>query len=135
MNIVMFSHLVSMIIIFGKSLLYYSILTILLKLVLSSRFWLIIQWIISNLWLIIRWMMLSIILKIMILFSFTKTMCFCNYYISVKLFKTCTHWWRSTNNYNIFIFNMWFIAILANIFGRVWCTVRFKNAVVLVGYP
>ena len=59
MNIAKFSHFVPLIIIFGTSLLCYSILKILLMLVVSSRLWLIILWTTSRLWLIVWWIMLS----------------------------------------------------------------------------
>ena len=88
MNIAMFSHFVSIIFIFGTSLLCSSILMIMSTLVVSMRLWFIILWIISRLWLIIRWNMLSTILSIMIFFPFIKTMCLMNYYISANLWNT-----------------------------------------------
>ena len=115
MNIAMISHFFYITIISGRSLFCYSIITIRLILIVSSRLCLIIRWIsIRN--------MLSTILPIMILFSFNKMMCLWNYYICDNWWKTCTDFWRSTNNSNLLIFNSWFISILVNIFGRVWCT-------------
>ena len=124
MNIAMFPHFVSIINILGMRLLCYYILTILLTLVVSSRLWLIIRWISIKFWLIIRWIMLSTIFPIMILFYFTKMMCLWNYYIYSNFLKTCNYFWLSTDNYNIFIFDRWFISMLINIFGRVLCIVK-----------
>ena len=84
MNIAMFSHFVSIIIITGTRLLCYSIPTILLKLVVSIRLWLIIQWISSMLWLIIRWIMLSKRFPVTNWFYFTKTIPLWNYSISTN---------------------------------------------------
>ena len=75
MNIDIFSHFVSIMNFLRTSLLCYSILEILLKLVLSSKLWLIIWKISSRLWFIIWLIMLYMRLKIMILFYFTKIMC------------------------------------------------------------
>ena len=123
MDIAMCYHFVSIIIIFGTSFLCYSILIVLLTLVVFSRLWLIITWISIRLWLIIGLIMLSTRLPIMIYFPFTKLF-LCNYYIYSNWWKTCTYFWRITNNSNIFIFNRRFIAMLINIFGIVWRTVK-----------
>ena len=87
MNIAMLSHFLSIIIIFGTSLVCSSILTILLTLVVFSRFWLIIRWINSRLWLIIRWIMLSKILRTMNYVSFIDTISLLKYYIYAN-------WWK-----------------------------------------
>ena len=124
MNISISPHFVSIIVVFGMSLLCSSILTILLTLVVSSRLWLIIGRISSNSWLIIRWIIFSKRLSIMILLSFTKTICLWNYYISANWWKNCTYFCRITYNSNLFIFNRLFIAVLINIFGGLWCTFK-----------
>ena len=113
MNISMLSHFSPFTIISGRSLLCSSTMAILLTLVLSSRLWLIIQWI-----------MLSIRLIIMIWFSFTEVTCLWNFYISANVWKSFTDFWPSTDNTNHFIFTRLFFAMLINIFGRVWGTVR-----------
>ena len=123
MDIAMFYHFVSIIIIFGTSFLCYSILMVLLTLVVFSRLWLIITWISIRLWLIIGLIMLSTRLPIMIYFPFTKLF-LCNYYIYSNWWKNCTYFCRITYNSNLFIFNRLFIAVLINIFGGLWCTVK-----------
>ena len=129
MNISMLSHFVSIIILFGTRFLCYSILMILLLLIVFSRLCLIIRWISIRFWLIIIWFMLSTILRIIICFSFTKTICFWNYYILANWWKTCTYCWSITNDSNIFIFNRWFISMIINIFGRGLCTVKWPTNV------
>ena len=98
MNFAMFPHFSPIIMSSGRSLLCSSIRTIMLTLVVSSRLWLIIQWI-----------MLSTILKIAIWFPVTKMMCLWNFYISANWRKGSTNCWISTDNFNVFIFNKWFL--------------------------
>ena len=120
----MFPHFVSIITIFGTSLFCSYILTIILILVVSIRFWLIIWWPSGRLWLIIRLVMFSTILPIVILFSFTNL--FSELIYLCQLVKSSNNCWCSTNNYNIFIFNGWFFFMLVNIFGGLWCTVKWR---------
>ena len=131
MNIAMCYHFVSIIIITVTSLLWLYIRMILLTLAVMIRLCLITQWISSKLWFIIRWIMLLMILKIMIWFSFTKTICVWNYYIFSNRWKTCTYFWSSTNNSNLFTFNMWFIAMFINMFRGVLCTVKWPVLLLL----
>ena len=84
-----FPKFVTIIIIFGTSLLCSSILTILSTLVVSSRLRLIIWWSSIRLWLIIRWIVLSTIFPTTILFYYTKTVCLWNFYISANWWKFC----------------------------------------------
>ena len=121
MNIAMFYHFVPIIIISGYILLCSSIMTIMLTLVVSSR-----------LWLIIRWIMLSTRLPITIQFSFTEVTYLWNFYISAN-------WWKVTliaGLVPIIIISSSssgdFVLVLINIFGRVWCTVKWNIFVVVV---
>ena len=127
MNTAMFSHFFLIIIIFGTSLLCSSILKILLTLVVSIRLCLIIPWISIMLLLIIRWIILSMRFPIMIFVSFSKIVCLWDLYISANWWNTSTYCWCITNNYNIFIFNRWFFAVLINIFGIVWFTIELTS--------
>ena len=120
-------HFVPIIIIYGSSLFCSSIMMILLTLVVSSRLWLILQWI-----------MFSIRLPITIWFPFTKARCLWNLYISANLWKRSTDCWPSTNNFNLFIFNRLLFFMLSHIFWRLWCTVKCTFVVVdvvLIGHP
>ena len=125
MNISMSHHFFPIIIISRRKLLCSSIMKILLTLVVSSR-----------LWLIIRWIMFSTRLPINIWFPFTKAMCLWNFYIYANWWKSSTDFWPSTDNFKFFIFNSWFLP----------CSVIFLKyydallneifvVVVLVGHP
>ena len=113
MNIATFFHFFPIIISYGRSLFCFSIMKILLILVVSSRCWL-----------IIRWIMFSTLLPIKIWSYFTETMCLWNFYISANWWNSSTYCWPTTNNCNIFIFKRWFFAVTIKLFGRVWCTVK-----------
>ena len=84
LQILPFFHFVSIIIIFGTSLLCSSILTILLMLIIFIRLKLTILWIISRLCLITRLITLSTKLTIMIWFSLNKTF-FCGITIFIPI--------------------------------------------------
>ena len=93
MNHAMCSPFVPIIIIFWRSLLNSSIMTILLMVVVYIR-----------LWLIIRLIVLSTIFPIIIGSLFTKTICFLNYYILDNGWHMTTYFWPGTNNSNGILF-------------------------------
>ena len=132
MNIAMFCHFFSIMLIFGTILLYYFILTIMLTFVVSIKLWLIIRWISIRLCFIIWLIVFSKVLPIVILFSLTKNMCLWNHYIYDNWWKTCTCCWSSTDIYNLFIFNRWFFEMIINIFGIVLCTVKWPLLLLLL---
>ena len=108
-----FSYFLPIVTISGRRFLCSSIMTILLKLFVSSSFWSIKRWIVLSTW-----------LPIVVRFSFAGAMCLWNFYISSNWWKRYTGCWSSTNNHNLFIFKRWFFVILVYIYGRVSCIVK-----------